>query len=1677
MFIKELNTLSIWIQPNSPIRLLFLCILICPSLLLGAPLELETSAFSSPPPAISLLSGSYDLGGGSNDFSSFTDALTQLTTEGVSGPTTIIVYPGTYDESLFFSSIPGTSPVNWIEFVSSHPDSIVTITSVGAANTAVVTFSGASYIRFDGISVSSLGDPGQRALMIEDGCSNIEFLNGEIRGSGTSPTTSYAIESLGTASDSLLFESLFVTNAADALHLTSSSTSAVDTRITNCVIDSVFRGIYLEHQHGLIIEGCNIQPNAGSTLVEIDGVYIGALSSSDTVSIRSNRFHDFVTSNSRAVAVKIVASATTALVRVYNNFIYGFANTGGSQIRAIEWSSGLCEIYSNSIYINDVSATGGSYCIHHNSFNPSLVAKFRNNILFNDVQTGVAYCFFIQSSYVTVDSDYNIFHGTGTGYVLGWCGNANRPDLSSWQSCSGNDMESLEGDPVFTDLDNLHLASSGGLAHQNGTSISYISTDIDDDERNQPPDRGADEYGYIAPPADFAVIELTSSCTICPELANVTVDAVIQNRGSAAQSGVQTRVYYQGNPRAEILIALSPLETDTFTLVWSTGFAPSSGELMVQTELDGDANPEDNTLSIDISVLGQPLQGEYQLGGQNADFATFADAMQALSERGVSDTVTFSVASGTYNESVIIPRIIGIAPDRPVEFRKSIHTEGPVNIISNTGPATVVLDSAVYIKLDGISIEAVEPNPIALLLQREASFNTVCNSSVKSYSPEVTSTFAVRTIGGGCHGNRFEDLTASNSYHGFKLHGSSSNPDSHAVVESCTIFNSVRGLELLLQKDCRILHNTISPGFEANNFHSYGIYVASLLEGDSALIEGNTIASGIGLYDAHGIFSATGAGLALIINNFVTDWNINGNGSVFGIQIGTGTAKVYHNSILMTDIPGTAAVYGLSINGSSTFMDARNNAVVIDECDSRAFCWKYQNGTLESQNNAYYSPCQSDSFSFALFGIDSVYQTLSEWADVRALDTLSFVSDPGFESIDDLHIKPFMSALNSAGEPLVDVTSDIDGELRGDPPDIGADEYDYFVPDADYSVNWNETPPSQFSALTTYQFEVVVTNLGAIDQIDVPIQLLYNDAVQSEQLVSLLDGETLSILLDWTTPDAELAGGMLSARSLLLGDLIPGNDRVDHAVIVAGAPMIGTYQIGGGTSDFASLGQAVQSLEIRGVQGPVTIELFPGDYFETVSISSIPGASEFAKVVVVPQNSDTTSVCIKSSIGKAVVTFDGAHDLHFEGINLVASGSCKGALAVRMNSLRNYVGRACLTGPDSVNIELFGAHIEVRNCDDNQLDRLSISGAYTGISLRSDETGFQAHNTLIENCTILHARYGIYVDDQVGCIIRNNEIVPGSSSSLSAACYGIYITHLQDGGSVAVDGNRIHGFADASGGVSNRATGIYSSPAAGGVVTISNNFIYDFSAVQTLKITGIYLSVGENNVYHNSILLDDGPSTNEISGILILAGQTNDIRNNNIVSLESDVRSYGIWALGGTADTSDFNNYYGTSPLFYTGAVGATEYETLSEWHETGFDSNSVALDPHYIADNDLHLDTTFPDFDNLGDETVPVTVDIDGEPRGIPPDIGADEFEFVLIPDPPQNLTLSVEETNLVIRWAPSADAQSYHVHAGDSLNFVPDGSNRITTTADTFYVYPLPPDELSFILIIADSTPLPPE
>jgi len=207
-------------------------------------------------------------------------------------------------------------------------------------------------------------------------------------------------------------------------------------------------------------------------------------------------------------------------------------------------------------------------------------------------------------------------------------------------------------------------------------------------------------------------------------------------------------------------------------------------------------------------------------------------------------------------------------------------------------------------------------------------------------------------------------------------------------------------------------------------------------------------------------------------------------------------------------------------------------------------------------------------------------------------------------------------------------------------------------------------------------------------------------------------------------------------------------------------------------------------------------------------------------------------------------------------------------------------------------------------------------------------------------------------------------------------------------------------------------------------LTVANNFVYDIrgtgwttgalgDTVVGIRVTGA--STGGVKIYNNSVNMFGSyagtATTATVSAALMVNGTTHtglDIRNNSFAntfdnSAATTDKSYAIYtSTANTMFTSiNYNNYYvsGSTPGVL-GAINAVDATTLGALATaSGGDANSVAANPNYASNTDLHISGA--PLRNAGETIAAVTDDYDGDsrPQGASYEIGADENEPVSTP------------------------------------------------------------------------------
>lgn len=1619
------------------------------------------------------LSGLYSVGF-NGDFESIGDAAAYVSAHGVTGVTEFAISPGIYSETVVIASIPGASEEARVTFRNVAPEEPVTIQRSGTTDTAAVILVNADYVTLDGISTSVSGGSLRHGIVLTAGsCDNI-IRNCALRGPGSNLSGSYGILLRGTGIHRNRIENVSVRASQRGFNLESpAGSSGFGNRITQCRADSVRWGVYLLRQASCHVEACSLASNGGA-YDEVDGIVVATTLPGDSIFLHENRIRQLTTSGAYAIGIKVRTDSAAAYVRAYNNTICDFRNTGSSQVRAIYITSGRCEFISNSIHVNDVAATGAAHAVYIGSLASNGPITLKNNIFSNTEATANAYGIFSFSMTAALTSDYNIFYGTGSGFRVGRYG-SEYSTLSAWQNGTGKDAQSLAGNPGFISSTDLHLSAEAGLAHQNGLVVPFVDRDVDGEPRLIPPDRGADEYVFNAPPVDIALLGFAEPAESYPEYSEIPIRVVVHNRGSAEQRGVPIRLYCNSVLQDEVFISSQALNVDTISLNWITGGGDSTWTLSAACDADSDANAANDSISMTVEVVRPPLAGSFEIGSPESAYPDFSSAISDLAARGITEPVTLVILPGSYNEQITIPPIPGASTENTITFRRA-PSRSVVNLTSSVGPAVVLLNGADHVIFEDVNIIATGDNNEAVRMTNGADSNRILNVALHGPSLLLTSAIGIHVVGGGNDDNEIRGVSLQGFCYGIRLEGSSTVSDHRNIVDQCTLFSARTGIRTDYQDSTRISGNIIHTGYDGAAVACQGISLQAGAAGTTVFVEGNQFVGGRGESSLCGIYSNTGSAAAAITSNAFCGWSTTGTGTVWGILAGSGQAKIHFNSFWMNDIAGSGDVIAIADTGAA--ITALNNAIQITERTNPSWCFYRTAGTLNSDYSAFRDFSSiNPQFGIGRSGMVN-YTTLSQWQTATGLDENSITGDPGFMDSLNLHIQAHIPLLNGRGISISGLNYDMDMEYRENPPDIGADEFMFGIHENNFMIQWHTTPVSHYNELTEYELHVLVRNIGSEAHGGVPVRLFYKNAVVGERFVNLQPSEMVTTTLVWFTPDVDLDIGALKAQVCLENDDMPQNDSVSVQATVIGQPMEGSYACGGSDSDFDGLAECVQHLLLRGVSGSVNILIQDGVYNDAVDVTAIPGQSAGSPVTFRGTGATPSATVLTANQGEAIVRLEGVTDVSFENMSFVCTGTCTLGVFLLAGASRNTFQDCVIRGIDSSSSSTVGIRLKTDACDSNFFERIDISGVFQGVIFQGGSSGSKGVGNTIRRCTIRHPRYGIYVSRQTDCLIESNDIQPGSISDLAAACYGIYVTTLGTGGSVRIGGNRIHDFADHSFSVSNRAVGIFAAPAAGASVLAYNNFIYGFQDVLRLKINAIYLSSGLNSVLHNSILIDDAPTTNEIAAIYVSTGSGHIIKNNIIVSRETGSENFGVLQVGGTSLVCDGNDIWGMSPSFLHGKIYGVPYPALAQWQSAGFDLNGMSADPFFTSDHDLHIIDTMDVVDGRGVYVAEVTTDFDRELRGNPPDIGADEYAVLGPPPTPQNMTILVDLAGQIrLFWNSSPGAASYHVYRDTVPEFLPTVEKQQTITADTFFVLDVDPDTLVrwFYCVTADRRPVP--
>lgn len=476
----------------------------------------------------------------------------------------------------------------------------------------------------------------------------------------------------------------------------------------------------------------------------------------------------------------------------------------------------------------------------------------------------------------------------------------------------------------------------------------------------------------------------------------------------------------------------------------------------------------------------------------------------------------------------------------------------------------------------------------------------------------------------------------------------------------------------------------------------------------------------------------------------------------------------------------------------------------------------------------------------------------------------------------------------------------------------------------------------------------------------------------------------------------------------------------------------GTYNVGAAQT-YLTITDAINAYNNSCLSGPITFVLTDALYSASEVFPITIGNSQASSTnTLTIKPATAVNPTILGSASDAIFKLNGADYITIDGSNsgtatknliiqnsntglsstVIWLGSASVSNGATHNTIKNstIVGNAAnttLAGIISSSGITVGGTAETANLSNSYINN-SINTSYYGLAVigpLTGESGTVISGNIIgsTSATKKLGYRGVLINNQTNVQVNNNTVAGvvstfglGSDTDPSG---GIIVSGFISGGNI--HSNIINDIRNTSAG-GWQAYGIcLQSTSVTAGIKIHNNFIYNILAngnIVTPASNGIGIAVqsgGGYGIFYNAVHLT-GSVAGITSCIFIGEGITGtaslDIRNNIFSNRRSAGTNYAIYCSVPNIVFSNinYNDYYATTFLGYLGANRAT----IVAWQTaSGFDGNSVVVNPIFVSGTDLHLQP----ISSLNDQGIPIpgiTIDIDGVTRSVTAtDIGADEF------------------------------------------------------------------------------------
>lgn len=462
-------------------------------------------------------------------YNSFTAFAAAVNTAGVNGPLVVNVTTGSgpYNEQVNFIQTPGISATNTITVNGNN----CTISFAGtAAAPWTILFSGADYITVNNLNINNTGSANALAGHLWNNAENNRFNNCTFSvsttgtGTGLSPFsisgTSVSPTATGPGGSNNTVNSCTITGGYYNTVFTGPTSAPFSTG--NQLLNSLVRefyiyGFYNAYSTNTIGRGNIVERPTRATISTGYAIYLttgctGGLFERNHV---RNLAGGNITSTSSMYPFYVLADGSPNNENKLRNNLVSDIRCNGVIGAFYLTGASYCWAEHNTVVVDDANATAGTvygaYCTGPNN-------RIRNNVIFiTRGGSGVKYGVYLSTAATQLTCNYNdIYVNAPSGNNAGYLGQA-YVTLANWQAGTGNDLNSSDANPVFTNPSIGNYVPTS-LSVNNLCLPVGITTDFNNVGRSPVfPDPGAFEF-YTTPctGSPSANSFVTPTVSLCP---------------------------------------------------------------------------------------------------------------------------------------------------------------------------------------------------------------------------------------------------------------------------------------------------------------------------------------------------------------------------------------------------------------------------------------------------------------------------------------------------------------------------------------------------------------------------------------------------------------------------------------------------------------------------------------------------------------------------------------------------------------------------------------------------------------------------------------------------------------------------------------------------------------------------------------------------------------------------------------------------------------------------------------------------------------------------------------------------------------------------------------------------------------------------------------------------------